>query len=258
MKKLSSIVKLGLMGAILTVTFSGCTAMTTAIKKRNLDVQTKMSETIFLEPVSPSKRVIYVDIRNTSDKDLNITKGIREKLKRSGYTITDNPDNAHFMLQANVLQVEKSDLRRARGALDAGFGGAIIGGTIGAVTSSHSRSYSYGGYGYNSKKTIIGTILGWFFGTIGDAMVEDIVYVMITDLQLKERPQQGEVILQTQNTSATSGTATRINQKVSGGNPKWKIYRTRIVSTANKVNLSFEDARVTLENGLTKSIGGIF
>ena len=253
MKKLLSIVKLGLMSAILTVTFSGCSAMSTAINKRNLDVQTKMSETIFLEPVSPSKRVIYVDIRNTSDKDLNITEGIKEKLKRSSYTITENPDNAHFMLQANVLQVEKSDLRTARSALNAGFGGAVLGGAIGAVSSSHSNSY-----GYNSRGTVIGSMLGSMGGMIVNAVVKDIVYVMITDLQLKERPSEGEVIVQTQNASATSGTATRVNQTVSGGNPKWKIYRTRIVSTANKVNLSFEEAQATLEKGLTKSIGGIF
>ena len=79
MKKLVSIVKLGLVGVILTVIFSGCTAMSTAIKKRNLDVQTKMSKTIFLEPVSPLKRVIYIDIRNTSDKDLNIAESIKSK-----------------------------------------------------------------------------------------------------------------------------------------------------------------------------------
>jgi len=253
MKKLLLIVKLGLVGAVLTVTFSGCTAMSTAIKKRNLDVQTRMSETIFLEPVSPSKRVIYVDIRNTSDKDLNITESIREQMKRSGYTITDNPDNAYFMLQANVLQVKKSDLRTAQNALNAGFGGAVMGGTIGAVTGSRSSHY-----GYNSRGAVIGTIIGGLGSMIGDAMVKDIVYVMITDLQLKERPSKGEVIVQTQNTSATTGTATRVNQTVSGGKPKWKIYRTRIVSTANKVNLNFKDAQDTLENGLIKSIGGIF
>lgn len=252
MKKLLSIVKLVLIGAMSIVIFSGCSAMSTAIEKRNLDVQTKMSETIFLEPVSPSKRVIYVDIRNTSDKDLNIAESIKSKLKSSGYTITDNPDNAHFMLQANILQVKKSDLRTARNALRAGFGGAVLGGAIGSVTGSPSM------YGYNPRGAVVGAALGWITNTISNAVVKDIVYVMITDLQLKERPSEGEVIVQTVDTSATSGTATRINQKVSGGNSKWKIYRTRIVSTANKVNLSFEDAQASLEKGLTKSIGGIF
>ncbi|MDZ7817809.1 MAG: hypothetical protein U5K55_03925 [Aliarcobacter sp.] len=32
---------------------SGCGAATTAIEKRNLEVQTKMSDSVFLEPVAP-------------------------------------------------------------------------------------------------------------------------------------------------------------------------------------------------------------
>ena len=254
MKKLLLIIKLGLLSTFLVISFSGCTAMSTAIKKRNLDVQTKMSETVFLEPVAPSKRVIYVDIRNTSDKDLNISNSIKTKLKSRGYTITDNPENAHFMLQANVLQVQKSDLRTANSALQAGFGGAVIGGAIGSVTHRSSSFPS----NINSKGALVGAILGGIIDMASKAMVKDVFYVMITDLQLKERPSEGEVITQTQNTSATSGTATRLNQTVSGGNHKWKIYRTRIVSTANKVNLDFKEAQASLENGLIKSIGGIF
>jgi len=256
MKKLITFIQIGLVGTVFAVGFNGCSAMSTAIEKRNLDVQTKMSSTIFLEPVAPSKRVIYVDIRNTSDKDLNISNKIKAKLKSSGYTITDNPENAHYMLQANILKVGKSDLRSSRNALEAGFGGAVLGGAIGSV--SHSSSRRYYPNGINSRESIIGAIAGSIIGTVGDAIIKDILYVMITDLQLKERPTEGEVITQIQNTSATSGTATTVNQTVSGGKAKWKMYRTRIVSTANKVNLDFKEAQSSLENGLVKSIGGIF
>ena len=34
------------------LTFSGCAATVTALKYKDLEIQTKMSETIFLEPVS--------------------------------------------------------------------------------------------------------------------------------------------------------------------------------------------------------------
>lgn len=255
MVSVKSMIKLGLVGAFLSMGFSGCSAMHTAVKKRNLDVQTKMSETVFLEPVAPSKRVVFVDIRNTSDKELHIIEGIRNKLQQRGYTITDNPDSANYMLQANVLQVAKSDLRTASNALQSGFGGAIVGGAIGGtVGGSHSGS----SLDFSSKGALIGSAVGGLVSFVGDAMVDDVLYVMVTDLQLKERPAEGEVIEQTQNTSATSGTATKVNQVVSGGNAKWKIYRTRIVSTANKVNLDFEEAKTILEGNLVKSIGGIF
>ncbi|NPA61855.1 MAG: conjugal transfer protein TraT [Epsilonproteobacteria bacterium] len=250
MKKIFKI--LFLVGVILSI--NSCTAMHTAIKKRNLDVQTKMSKTIFLEPVAPSKRVIFVDIKNTSDKDLNIVGAIKERLQKSGYILTDNPDNAHYMLQANILQVGKSDLRGVANALRAGFGGAVVGGAIGSVSDRSFTSYG----SYNSKGAIIGTLVGGIASVVGDALVDDVIYVMITDLQIKERPNGDEVIQQTQNTSTTSGTATKINQTVSYGNAKWKIYRTRIVSTANKVNLEFEEAKDSLEKSLIKSISGIF
>ena len=55
--------------ACLGLALSGCAATSTAVAKRNLDVQTKMSDTIFLDPVSPDQRTVYVDVKNTSDKD---------------------------------------------------------------------------------------------------------------------------------------------------------------------------------------------
>ena len=39
---------------------------------------------------------------------------------------------------------------------------------------------------------------------------------------------------------------------------EWKTYQTRIISTANQVNLEFEEAREALSQGLANSIGGLF
>ncbi len=77
---------------------------------------------------------------------------------------------------------------------------------------------------------------------------------MITDLQIRECPRAGEVITQSQHTAASQGTYTNI----SSGQINWKTYRTRIVSTANKANLKFEEALPVLEDGLTRSISGMF
>lgn len=60
----------------------------TMISKRNLDVQTKMSETIFLDPVGPDKKVIFVDVRNTSDKDNFDITPIKDAIAKRGYRIT--------------------------------------------------------------------------------------------------------------------------------------------------------------------------
>ncbi|WP_435316767.1 complement resistance protein TraT, partial [Pseudomonas aeruginosa] len=47
--------------------------MSTAIKKRNLEVKTQMSETIWLEPAS--ERTVFLQIKNTSDKDMSGLQG---------------------------------------------------------------------------------------------------------------------------------------------------------------------------------------
>ncbi|MBI3561802.1 MAG: complement resistance protein TraT [Gammaproteobacteria bacterium] len=226
---------------------SGCQALQTSIKKRNLDVQTKMSETIFLEPVKPADRIIYVAVKNTSDKDLNIRERIYSTLQQAGYQITDDPDRARFMLQGNVLQCGKSDLRSANSAVEAGWGGAWAGLAIAGATGSRSSS-TYAGAG----------LLGAVAGVVGDALVDDTFYAMITDIEVRERPRAGETVTQTQDTSARQGTSTHLHQNISGGATNWKIYRTRIVSTANKANLDFAEAKPELESGLVRSISGVF
>ena len=226
---------------------TGCSAMHTVVKKRNLDVQTKMSETIFLEPTSPANKIIFVDIRNTSDKNLDIKQSIVSKLKSNGYRITNNPSEAKFMLQGNVLKVGKTDLREAGGALQAGFGGAVTGVAIASATRNDAaRGFAAAG------------LAGAAVGLLGDALVDDVLYMMVTDLQIRERPLAGERIVQTQAANLAQGSATTTQQSISGGQVKWKTYRTRIVSTANKVNLSYNEAQPKLENGLVRSIGGLF
>lgn len=115
-------VKLMAMTAVLSsvLVLSGCGAMSTAIKKRNLEVKTQMSETIWLEP--SSQKTVYLQIKNTSDKDMSglqakVTKAVQDK----GYTITSSPDSAHYWIQANVLKADKMDLRTARGVPEPGL-----------------------------------------------------------------------------------------------------------------------------------------
>ena len=224
---------------------SGCAAIHTAVKKRNLDVQTKMSETIFLEPSSPNERNVFLSVRNTSDKQIDVEQSINSVLQARGYSIITDPKRANYMIQANILQVGKSDLRTAEGALGSGFGGALAGAAIGGYSGNSGRSVLAGG------------LLGAAAGIVGDALVDDTYFVMITDVQIRERPLAGETVTQSQQTNANQGSSTYLNQQVSGANVDWKTYRTRVVSTANQANLDFEDAKAPLQDGLVRSISGM-
>lgn len=245
---LTSMVTVGLIA--ISFSFGGCSAMDTAVKKRDLLVETKMSETVFLEPVSPQNRVVYFDIRNTSDKDVNVKESIATAFKSRGYRITEDPKEATYMLQGNILKVAKSDAKEAQSHLGSGFDSALSGAAIGAGTS-----YAFNGSG---RSTAGAALAGAAIGFVGDALVSDVMYIMVTDLQIRERPLEGEVVTQTQKTSLAQGSSTVTKQNIQGGKIEWKTYHTRIVSTANKMNLEFEEAKPALESALAKSISGIF
>lgn len=246
MKSFSNLLMLLLSSVLIISIFSGCGALSTAIEKRNLEVQTKMSNSIFLEPVSPEEQIVYIRIRNTSDKDIDIEQRIKESFEKNGFVVTRNPKEANFMIQANVLQVGKSNANGANSAFNSGFGGAVLGvGIAGATGASSSKSYATGG------------IIGAVAGTVSDALVKDVYFTMITDVEIRQRASVDEIITQTSEADSKQGISNNSTQIIEHTNAKWKIYRTRVVSVANQVNLEFEETKPKLIQGLIKSLSGL-
>ncbi len=229
------------------VMMSGCAATQIALSKHNLDVQTKMSNTVFLDPVSPDKKTIVIQVRNTSDKPaFQIENDLRPAIAAKGYSVVSDPDSAHYMLQVNILQVGKSDEAAAARALGTGFGGVLTGAAIVAASGNHSN-----------RGVLTGGILGGAIDTVAGALVKDVYYAAITDLQISERVGTGKTVRavsENKLAQGTSGTTTVSSSEESA----WKRYQTRILSLANKVNLDFEEALPELKHGLTNSIGGLF
>ena len=223
------------------VTLSGCGAIHTSVAKKELDVQTKMSQSIFLDPVAPEKRIIYVRVRNTSDKpSLSVEYGIKQALNNRGYRITDNPEEAHYWLQANVLKAGRADRRADK----SGVSGALTGGAVGSTMGKGDGKIAM-------------AVAGALLGTMMDASVKDIYYTIITDIRLSERAKEGVTVTESDRSRLTQGTAgTKTVSSVE--DVKWKRYQTRIVSVANKVNLTFPEAEPALVKGLTQSISNMF
>lgn len=228
-----------------TLALSGCGAMSTAIKKRNLEVKTQMSETIWLEP--STERTVYLQIKNTSDKDMSGLQGkIAEAVKAKGYQVVSSPDKAYYWIQANVLKADKMDLRDAQSWLSRGYEGAAGGAALGAGITAYNSSSAGATLG-------VGLAAG-LAGMAADAMVEDVNYTMITDVQIAERT---KAVVTTDNVAAlrqgTSGSKIQTSSEL-GDQHK---YQTRIVSNANKVNLKFPEAQPVLEDQLAKSVANI-
>ena len=241
--KLNKIAVYGLALSLFTLT--GCGAMSTAVKKRNLDVKTQMSETIWLEPASD--KTVFVQVRNTSDKDMSgLQPQIASELTAKGYHVTSSPDAAYFWVQANVLKADKMDLRQTQGFLSSGYEGGATAAALGAGITAYNSSSAGATLGVGLASGLV--------GLAADAMVEDVNYTMVTDLQISER---STATVPTENIAALKQGSSGIKVQTSSDIGNRSKYQTRVVSSANKVNLKFEEAKPILEKQLAKSIAGI-
>jgi hypothetical protein len=236
------------LAAVLLVT--GCTATTTAIGKRNLDVQTKMTESIFLDPVPAAHRTIFVEVRNTSDKpDFDLEPAVRTAIAARGYRVVADPADAQFLLQANVLQAGRSAPSAAEASFAGGFGSLLIGAAAGAGAGRVASE--------DTSVIIGGALVGAATAATADGLIRDVTYSIITDIQVSERAQPGIVVTERLTQDLAQGTSgSRVLSAAERHD--WKRYRTRVMSIANQVNLDFEDAAPHLVAGLTRSIAGIF
>lgn len=226
----------------------GCSAVQKGIKYSDLDVQTKMSDTVFLDPVAPEQKTVVIQIRNTSDQPtFSVENEIKQAVESKGYRVVSNPDHAHYMLQANVLQIGRVREEDAFMSLNGGFGNSLQGAAVGALAGG-LISNDHMGYG-------IGALAGAGVGMLADSMVEVMTYNMITDIQISERA-KGNIVTESSNAQLRQGTS---GMKTSSyaEQTSWKKYQTRIVSVARQANLKFEEAASSLKRGLIQSLSGI-
>jgi hypothetical protein len=232
--------------------FSGCAATQVALEHHSLKVQTCMSHTIYLDAEKLSERTILLDIKNTSDKNLEIEGLIRQRLEAKGYKVVNSPEQAGYIVQANVLRVGLDDPSALRVSAYSGTA-AVAAGTAGgaAIGSAISGGGWSDGSGYGG---VIGGMAAGAVDLVSGSLVKDVTYSMITDVQILERTQ--EKVAQTISSNLEQGSGTHVIQTSSSARERRK-YQTRIVSTANRVNLSFAKALPVLQEQLAKSIAGI-
>lgn len=227
---------------VMTALLGGCSATQTAIGKRELVVQTKMSDTIFLDPVAASKRTVFIQVRNTSDRPgLMVEQPIAAAIAAKGYKVVDDPEQAHYLLQANVLQAGIADARESEGSVERGFGAAVVGGAIGN---------QFGGGDGRAAATVGGGLIGLAV----DAMVKDVYVSITTDIQISERSKAA--VTERLDSNLKQGSSS-VKRQVSTETTDMKRYQTRILSSANQVNLKYEEAEPKLVQGLVQSISGL-
>jgi hypothetical protein len=236
--------------AAMSLTLANCVGTTTAISKRDLATENKMSNTVFLEPTAAENQTVYVQVRNTTDVPaLNVEESVKTSLRMKGYQIVSDPKKAQYMLQANVLSAGQIDPETRDDVLASGYGGALSGGVVGAGTAAV--------FGGQQSAVIGGALVGAAIGMLVDASIKDVTYGVTTDIQLSEKTSNGSVVTKTSQGKLKQGSDTTIqtNQQTKDN---WQRYQTRVVSTANKANLKWDEAAPALADGLSKTIAGIF
>lgn len=241
-------IRIGLLFCLLHV--AGCAATQVALERKDLDVQTIMSDTIFLDIEDEFDRSIFVDVRNTSDKDIQIESMIINRLQNRGYQIAATPREANYILQVNVLHVGMADPSALRQSVYGGYGGTLAGGIGGAMIGSAVGSARGVGIGAG-----VGGLLGGAAELVAGSLVKDVTYSMVTDVQVSARTRDD--VSQQQRANLAVGRGSSVQQASARTTDRMR-YQTRVATSASKVNLKFEEAMPVIEQNLAMSIAGVF
>ena len=231
------------LGLILAAGFflNGCAAAMTAIRYKDLKVQSKPEETIFLRPVPQAQKTVWVEVKDTSGENINISS-LHGLLSSKGYRVVSDPEAAHYWYQVNVRHLGEVNTPAIREAMHAGYGGGIIGAAGGAIIGGTASNQRYG----TAAGAIVGGILGQAAEFIAGELVKKVEFAIIVDAQLSERSDRP--LTERQTTSAQQGTASRVQQDTGTYQTDRVLYRNRLYATAVQVNLDLETAKPNTKN----------
>ena len=225
--------------AVITIALGGCSAVHTMVAKRHLDIQTKISTAVFVDPVKRAKRTVYVDIRSgVMEFDRNaLSRAVKDAFvgNANGYTITDDPDDAQYQMNIFVINLERSSPTAAEAALNQGYRGDVGSGAAAGIIVGAQR-------GGTATSAVTGGLIGSIGTTAANAFVQDTTFMLVADVQVKEKAAAGVIVRKDSKISAKVSDAGTSTQTVSEATDK-KEYRTRIVTTANQANLDLVDAQ---------------
>ena len=235
---------------------TGCAATSVALGKKDLEVQTKTSTSVFVDPVSRDKRSVYLDVRSgVMEFDRNaFSRVIKDQFAASdkGYRIVDDPDQAHFQMLVYVLNLEEANLSAAHSALQEGYvgGGEVVaGGAVGAVIGAN-RGHTWGG-------AALGAVAASGMSMVANALVKDVTFMLVCDISIRERVADGVYVRRDTQLGAQVSDGGSSQSRVSEVTDR-KDYRTRVVTTANKANLELPEAQDAMFQKTAYAMAGFF
>lgn len=239
--------------------FSGCATTT-------MQTQSKMTRSIFVEPVKKDQRIVFVDIKNTSGQNVNLAPLVEQELTKKGYKLTDDPETAKYVLMANILFCDNKKENNAAG-----------GAAFGAATGALSQAYR------GDREAVAGALAGGVIGGLVAKATEDDIFQMVVDINVREKAKHAVKISQNSSMGqasisderragfmnsfagpiANADGSGKLNDAITDG--KQQSYesdyiekQTRIMAEAIKMGLKLEEAIPELEKKVAAQIAGIF
>jgi len=235
---------------LISLSMVGCSAMNTAMNKQDLVVESKTSYSVVLEPLALDERIVYARVKDLSGNSMRkgMQKILNKTLAEEGIRVTANPKEANLMLNASIISAKKTTKEEAEASLLGGYKGGIEGalalGSIASVSGSSGSSVAALG------------LAGAAAGFLADSLIDDVYYTFVLDVQLREKPLEGDFISNTAKnqsikslTTKNSAISNENNSSVTRGkNYDWIVYETRVVTTANQINLDITEAIPEVQN----------
>lgn len=97
----------------------GCQTMNSA-------VNTQFASYFNIEPPLKNQRYVYVQVQDGSGQGMQLQDKIASTIGQKGYTITSNPEQANYVLQANVIHAGEIDHDILEYAYKTDYGSRII------------------------------------------------------------------------------------------------------------------------------------
>ena len=240
----------------------------------------KVDKSVFLDPVSPDRQIVFVRIRNTTGRDGiedRVSSAVFNKLSEIGYQRTNNPDEAQYILQGKIVLADYVNQATLEQVEQSSFGESLSN-----VVGAGIAGGAIGGFSNDSSGSDIGSVVGILGGLISESQrrkkireLEAIKVVsVVTDLELRERAKG--VVKVTGKKVVSSGSGSSNREGIASGrfsnvaneesavvqefeeSSQWKKHRIRIVSKASGKDLLYEDVQERLEEAIAKSLVGLF
>jgi hypothetical protein len=192
-------------------------------KQNELEVETLLSQSVFLRPTLAGERSLYLKFTSTADKPVDLEglqKELSERFRAKGYRLT-TIEQANFIVQVNILSISKTSKSLTKEAISNGFGAAV------AVA--------------NAAVGPAGQVVSTAAESATSIFFRETYFNMITDIMISERTQRINLLKPEQ---------TAIDD--------WKEHKTRALSSAKDVNANQDECIDNLEENLLRVLNGLF